>query len=257
MSYAHAKPRTKKKLIRRAVLLAAITTFATYQVGGWISDKLDLASLVGKMHWFQIKEVTFGTEWPVTTDQIRSWIPPLEGKSILFINPSRIVETLENKPWVASVILKKEFPDRIRIEVTTKRAVALLHSNDHLSWLDPQGTAIERATPALLRSLELPVITLDAKSRWDRVLLIRILSTISESLAPKYTISQLAPGTFPFFRVYLNDPRTEIQFSAETWEAALPNLELLLRSMNSPIGQLQRINLVFPKKAVVSSPLSH
>jgi cell division septal protein FtsQ len=257
MAYSHAKPRTRKKLFRRAVLLAAIFTFITYQVGGWVSDKLDLASIVGHMRWFQIKEVTIGTEWPVTDEQIRKWIPPLVGKSILFINPSRIVELLEEKPWVASVILKKEFPDRVRVEVTTKRAVALLHSNDHLSWLDTQGNVIERATPALLRSLELPIVSLDKKSRWDPALVIRILTTISDALSPRYKISQLAPGTFPFFRVYLNDPRTEIQFSAETWDAALPNLELLLRSNNSPIGQLQRINLVFPKKAVVSSPLSH
>lgn len=259
--YSHAKRKPKNKFLRRAILLSAMVTFLTFQLGGWVSDQLDLASFVGKMRWFQIREVTFTTEWPVTPEQLRSWIPPLEGKSILFINAGRMVETLESKPWIESVILKKEFPDRVRFDVSTKRAVALLHVGDHLAWLDSKGEVIERATPALLRSLELPVLNHDSRGKWDRVQLLKILTRLSETFAPKYTLSQLSAGTFPFFRVYLDNPRAEIQFSAETWESHLPNLDLLLRSIDtqevSKAGQLQRINLVFPKKAVVSSPLSH
>src|SRR5262245_27172189 len=100
MGVSHARPRTKPKLLRRAILLAAVASILTFQFAGWISDRLDLASFVGKMRWFQIREVSINTEWPITREQLRSWIPPLEGKSILFINAGRVVDALESKPWV-------------------------------------------------------------------------------------------------------------------------------------------------------------
>ena len=63
-------------------------------------------------------------------------------------------------------------------------------------------------------------------------------------------------GRGAVFRLYLAPSRTEVIFSLETWESQLPRLVLLLANPPAQIPPPHRINLLFPRKALVSSPLS-
>ena len=88
---------------------------------------------------------------------------------------------------------------------------------------------------------------------WDIAKVLTTLEAIKARLGEKREISQVWLGTYPIFKIYLLRPKLEVVLSEDTWTTQMPSLMSLLDNPPSQIGQLQRINLVFPKKAIVSS----
>lgn len=213
--------------------------------------------------WLRVAQVKVSSEWPLAAETIRDWLPKMEGKSILSIDAPVVVSSLKSKPWVKSVMLKKEYPDRILIEVVTKRAEAIEMRRGQSFFVDEVGERIEKTSPSMLRALDLPVISFEKEQPsdpWQLTQVIGILSGLKRSLSANQAISQIVVGSYPYFKVFLAQPRVEVTFNVETWTAQLPILMLLLHSPPAPLRRAAnlplKIDLIFPKKAVVSSPLS-
>lgn len=70
-------------------------------------------------------------------------LAPLEGENLLWLSLDRIEARLAGHPWVAGVEATKLPPDRLRVAVVERRAVAVLDDGggDFL-WLDAAGQAI-------------------------------------------------------------------------------------------------------------------
>jgi cell division septal protein FtsQ len=235
-----------------AMLMMALTL--------WVGETFHWQEWLKGLHWLRIEEVNVTSEWPVTPAMVRTWLPALEGRNLLFVQPDRLMRLLEQKPWVENVLVKKVYPTRLLIEVGTKRpqAVALLRGLPY--FLDADGQTIERATPPLLRALDLTIVSGEKETdfaRWDSAEVIRLMERLRRALDYQYDISQIVLSSPPFFKVYFSRPHVEVSLSIDNWETQIPILALLLHSPPRQIGQPRKINLVFPKKAVVSPPLSH
>jgi len=241
----------------RAVIKLAIAAILLPAFGLWIWERAPFSPYLDKLPWLQIEDVQVHSEWPLTTTTVRSWLPPLEGKNILSIRPAALISLLESKPWVESVTIKKEYPSRLSIEIATRRAEAVAIVKGLPFFIDPSGALIEHATPGLLRALDLPVISMEHDSdaqAWPMSHAMTILSHFRLLMDPRYTMSELVLGAFPYFKMFLTQPKIEVAFSYDNWETQLPILALLLHRPPDILGQPQRISLVFPKKAIVSQP---
>lgn len=246
--------------LRRAAKLAILAIVA---VGIVILalEKFPPAPLIERIAWLHIQDLKIISGWPIAPEQVRRWLPPLEGKSLLLVSPSDIARGLKEKTWVEWVTLKKEFPNRLVVEVGTKRAAAIELTQGQSFFIDGQGSRIERASAEMLKALDLPVISRESETRgsgaWSLDEIVGIVDKMTKFLDPRYAISEVVLSAPPLFRVHFTRPRLTVTFSAENWETQLPVLALLLHSPPRQIGQPRKINLVLPKKAVVSSLLSH
>jgi hypothetical protein len=215
---------------------------------------------ISSIHWLRVEEVRVACEMPLTEERVLSWLPALKGRNILLVQASALMKQLRVKPWVDSVVIKKEYPNRIFIEVTARRARALRIAHGVPIIVDNYGREIDKATPEMIRSMDLPVVAAEndlVEDQWDLSEVIRVMESSQRALGRGLPISQVFLSAYPYFRFYLSDPATELQFSLETWESQLPRAVLLLQHPPREIAQPRKINLVLAKKAVVSSLLSN
>ena len=248
--------------ISRLRPIVHLAIFSILLSGGilWLWEAAPQFGFLNGIALLQIDEVQIHSEWPLTPATVKGWLPALEGKNILSVRPSDLIGLLERKPWVESVTIKKEYPNRLTVDVGTKRAQAVSIVRGQAYFVDPRGLVIERTSPGLMRALDLPVISVERESdavRWPIGYAMRCIELFHQKMDTHYSISQLVLGSFPYFKIYLSQPKVEVALSWENWESQLPILSLLLHSPPNQIGQPQRINLVFPKKAVVSQSLSN
>ena len=247
-----ALPQSQSLSILRRLLLAVLTLGLGTIAALWGIESRRLDAMLSRLSAFHITEVRVRSEWPLVPETVRNWLPTLEGTSLLVLKPESLILQLKGKPWVENVAVKKEFPSRVFIDVETKRPHAITLIKNETYFLDGQGQPIEKATPALLKALDLPFVTREKNSQsWNVGEFLVLLENIKKTLGSHYVVSQYVLGGFPFFKLYLASPKIEVMMSFENWEAQLQILLKLLANPPSQIGQLQRINLVFPKKAVV------
>ncbi len=263
------KPRRLPKLLLLLILAATLV---------WGGQRYQLPLLIQNIEWLKVREVVITAPWPLSPDLVKAWLPPLQGKNILWVDGSQIISKLKEQNWVREVTLKKDYPNHLRIEVTAKAAKAIEIEKGLPYFVDENGARIEKASPLMLSAWDLPVITREKEgsewveraiirpplarkvwipSPWRTVNAIEVLTRLQNEIDPRYTVSQISLGSYPYYRVFFSRPRLEVLFSIETWDAQLPILALLVHSPPRQIGQPQRINLVLPKKAVVSSLLVH
>lgn len=242
-------------LRKAAALLLAILVACGVVL--WGLENATLVPYLSRLGWLKLDEVKITAEWPVTAAQVRAWLPPLEGKSILLVKPRVLMDVLEAKPWVESVTIKKEYPNRLVIDVGTKRAQALYVHKSQAHFLDTRGRLIEKATPALLATLDLPVISVESLEKWDLASQLHVLERLQRALEPTHRLSEMSLGAFPYFRIFLQPTRTEVLFNLDNYESQIPKLLLLLQRPPAGIGKPTKINLIFPKKTIVSSSISN
>lgn len=217
-----------------------------------------LQTTLSRVPALRLKDIVVTSEWPLPEAQVRQWLPEMQGQSILFLDVPSLIDRLEAKPWVKAVTVQKQFPDRLRVDVATKRAVAITPVQGVLYWLDSDGATIEKVTPQMLSSLELPVVSWEgARKHWDTETTLKILTAVTSTLPKGLRLSQILFDASPQFRVFLSTPRVEATFHRENWLEQLPRFFSLVQSVTTHPTQVQKMNLVFPKKAIVSPALSN
>lgn len=208
---------------------------------------------------FSIREVVVRTEWPLSEERVRSWLPGLMGKNLWGMDGSVLVEDLQKQAWVSFASIKKEFPDRIRIEVRPRVPKAFWSSKGEIWIVDETGKKLERVSPASMKELDLPVVSVEAEAveaQWSGADAVSLTQDFQSAIDKNFRISELVLSDYPYFKIYLADYRLELLYSLDTWQDQIPVTRDLLIHPPSQIGQPRRINLVFPKKAVVSPTLS-
>ena len=235
---------------------------AVWGGGLWCIDKVNFIPYLERLEWLRIKEVTVTATWPLTPVEVRALLPALDGKNLFLVKPHELLRRLENNPWVEGATIKKEYPNHLLIDVRTRSSQAILLQGSVAYFLDSKGKTIEKLSPLLLKGLDLPVVSLEPipslTAQWDLAEMLQVLESLQHSLFPEQRISEMSLGIPPYFHLYLSSTnRTEVLLSRENWKAQVSSLLLLLKHPPSPLRQPQRINLIFPKKAIVSSLLSN
>ncbi len=210
--------------------------------------------------WLRIQEIQVSVEAPLTQAEVVNALPKLKGVNLLLLNADALMQTILQNPWARSASIKKEFPNRLVISVEAKQPFALRQDGSRLTFIDDTGAEIDRWSSNRVTDPDLPVIGFEKAGyvkQWNISALVKVLASLQKAVAPKYRLSQIVPSDPPYFKVFLANPPLEMLFSMHTWEGQVPFFVDLLSRPPRQIGQAHKINLVFPKKAVVSLPLSH
>jgi len=224
----------------------------------WASDQTRVKKFLSGLEFLNVKTIEIDSEWPLDTNQVKSWIAPIQNENILLVDSKQVARALQTHPWVDSVSVKKSYPNRLYISLSAKKPHALVVQKGQPWFVDPSGELIERATPNLLKGLELPFLSVETSStKWNVGEVLSEYEKMKKLAAGKISVSQIVLGKFPYFKTYLSHPKIEVWWSYENWKNQLTNLISLIDNPPSQLGQLRRINLVFPKKAIVSSAISH
>jgi len=217
------------------------------------SDSGSLSSGFQLFSFFKIQQVKVSSEWPLANSELRAWIPKLEGKNLMMLSAKELVANLEKHPWIEHVVVKKQYPDQLWIEVGTKRPRALSVIKGVAYFIDSRGNVIDKARPNLLKTLDLPFVSFSSeKEKWNIEDILSITDQFKILAHSKYSISQVILGNYPYFKIFLDNPKLEVLLNRENWQSQSKLLETLLLDPPSQMQKLQRINLMFPKKAVVS-----
>jgi cell division protein FtsQ len=104
----------------------------------------------------RIRELRFGGLSRVSAAELRELSPVREGDSLVFSDLDALAASLRGHPWIASVEVRRTLPPAIEIQVTERRAAALVNF-DGLYLVDEAGHVFKRATPG--DGLDLPLIT--------------------------------------------------------------------------------------------------
>ena len=92
---------------------------------------------------FDLKEVVVEAGTPrIPAEALRSSVAPFEGGNLVLLPLDSVEAALRRNPWVDTVEVAKELPDRLRVEVTERKPVALLVKGSGLVYADEQGRPI-------------------------------------------------------------------------------------------------------------------
>ena len=92
--------------------------------------------------YFLIREVEVDGGARVSAAWMEENLTPLVGRHVLAVSLDGVRRRLSAHPWVASVELRRELPDRLRVSVVERQPVALLAGKDGLAFLDGEGLVI-------------------------------------------------------------------------------------------------------------------
>jgi cell division septal protein FtsQ len=125
---------------RRNPLLALVKPLAVAL--SLVALPLWLASWVLGSRHFQLHEVTVDGGRRVPAEWVRQALAPLSGANLVRLSLAEVAARLEQNPWVAAVEVEKVLPNRLRVELTERRPVALLERAGGLLYADEEGRPI-------------------------------------------------------------------------------------------------------------------
>ncbi|HXT20505.1 MAG TPA: FtsQ-type POTRA domain-containing protein [Thermoanaerobaculia bacterium] len=150
--------------------------------GAALRALLVVALPVGVVVWllyspyFLIREVKVDGGARVSAAWMQENLQPLVGRHVLAVSLDGVRRRLSTHPWVASVELRRELPDRLRVSVVERQPVALLAEKTGLSFLDGEGLAIAPVPPptvAAARTAAANAATHSSPARPDGLIVVR------------------------------------------------------------------------------------
>jgi cell division protein FtsQ len=140
-----ARPLAKIKRTVLILLPVAAFTVAIYLISTAASSA------------FPLREIVFVGNTHLTDDELKSLAGLRKGENLLTLSSREIYEKMVKSPWIRSVIIRKELPDRLRILITEAEPFALLDMKGHLFIVDDRGELLEELKNSPVPFL--PVIT--------------------------------------------------------------------------------------------------
>lgn len=90
----------------------------------------------------QVKEAAGTVARRISRESVRQALAPLQGKNLVRLSLAEAAARVERNPWIASVEMAKELPDRLHVKVAERQPVALLLMDGRLVYADREGRAI-------------------------------------------------------------------------------------------------------------------
>lgn len=78
----------------------------------------------------------------VSADWVRQALAPLTGSNLVRLSLAEATARVRRNPWIATVEITKDLPDRLRVRLAERRPVALLLAGRDLAFADADGRAI-------------------------------------------------------------------------------------------------------------------
>ena len=144
---ADAPPRRK----RRNPFVALLQPLAVSI--GLVAVPAGLVTWIVTSPRFDLKNVAVEAGTPrVPAAVLREALAPFQGENLVLLPLANVEAAIRRNPWVDTVEIEKELPDRLRIEVTERRPVALLEKGAGLVYADQEGKPIAPLAPSELEA---------------------------------------------------------------------------------------------------------
>jgi cell division protein FtsQ len=182
-------------------------------------------SLVSQLNlptYFRIKTVRVYGVNHINTEQVKSILLPLVNRGFFSINVDFIKERLLQIPWLADILVKRSWPDRIDITLIEKKAVARWHQEGLLSDTGELFAPDKKTYP-----LHLPLFI---GPPGQRVMMLQYYTQFVRLLAPLHTKIASLELT-PYF----------------TWRLKLDNQIILQINHKETLTRLDHFVKVYPK----------
>lgn len=102
---------------------------------------------------FHIKKVVMTGNEHLTDDELKNQAKLNPSENLLTVSSSRIFSRMLESPWIRSVSVRKEFPDRLHILIKETEPFALLDMKGKLFIVDDRGKMLEE-----LKDSEIPFL---------------------------------------------------------------------------------------------------
>jgi hypothetical protein len=140
-------PRRRRKsrvvrLLKPLAVAAAVVAMPAALVA-WV-----LTAPLFQLKTVEVRQVKGAPSGRVPAAWVRQALAPLRGKNLVQASLAEATARVQANPWIASVEMAKELPDRLRVRVAERRPVALMLAGAGLVYADSDGRAIAPvATP--------------------------------------------------------------------------------------------------------------
>ena len=148
---AALRERAVRFLSLSAKVLAVLVVVPTLAYGG-----LKFYNFILTSPELEIKSITVSGTERVGEDEVLKLSTIQKGQNLFSVDKGEAERSIEGHPWVESVSIDRDLPDKIEINITEKRALCLV-SLDGLFVADYYGRIFKKYSPG--DSLDLPVIT--------------------------------------------------------------------------------------------------
>lgn len=138
--------------------LIALALVAVLGAGGWFGYPY-LWDLLCRNPYFKVTRITFTGLDTVKERDLRKLWPRVGGENLFALNFPDLEKKLQAHPWVAKAHLRRKLPDKLLVEITERRPVALL-SRQGLWALDVKGQALP--LDARCGEMDLPLVDADS-----------------------------------------------------------------------------------------------
>lgn len=102
---------------------------------------------------FRVRSVVITGNEHLTDEELKGMAGISTDENLFRMSSSRISSKLAASPWIRSVAVRKEFPDRLLIQITEAEPFALLDMKGKLFIVDDRGTMLEE-----LRNIAVPFL---------------------------------------------------------------------------------------------------
>ncbi|HXX57220.1 MAG TPA: FtsQ-type POTRA domain-containing protein [Thermodesulfovibrionales bacterium] len=93
---------------------------------------------------FAVKEVVFSGNRHMSDAELRAAAGVKKGDNLLMVSPRRVSERLLESPWIRTVSIRKELPERLLIRVSEATPFAILDRKGHSFLIDEKGRMLEK-----------------------------------------------------------------------------------------------------------------
>ena len=158
--------RRKSRVLRllKPLAVAALVVATPAALVGWV-----LTAPLFQLKTVDVRQVKGAPSGRVPAAWVRQALAPLTGRNLVQASLAEATARVQANPWIASVEMVKELPDRLRVRIAERRPVALMLAGAGLVYADSDGRAIAPvATPAELaaaRKVGLLVVSFPPASR--------------------------------------------------------------------------------------------
>jgi cell division protein FtsQ len=142
-----SKPKVRgKKAGRKILRLAAVLVILTGAAFFAPKAARAAARYVCRMPFFTIKHVRVEGLKYVRKDDFIGFVGDPKGESVLSYDMKGVLEKIGGHPWLKSGLVRREFPDEVRFELTERVPAAVVQTGAGEYLMDADGFALARVT---------------------------------------------------------------------------------------------------------------
>jgi cell division septal protein FtsQ len=137
--------RRKSRIVRllKPLAVAAAVVATPAALVAWV-----LTAPFFQLKTVEVRQVKGAPSGRVPAAWVRQALAPLTGRNLVQASLAEATARVQANPWIASVEMAKELPDRLRVRIAERRPVALMLAGAGLVYADSDGRAIAPvATP--------------------------------------------------------------------------------------------------------------